>query len=498
MSLEDTATNEKRANELLDRHWRMLIGGELVSARSGKTFDTVNPASGVTLATVPFAQAEDVQLAYDCASAAQRDWKEVPVVERVSCVRHMIEVLSANASDLGLLDAINGGNPVSGMSGDVFAAISKIDYYASIVREIKGVTTTSSSGDLSLSICEPYGVVGRITPFNHPLLFVAASLVPPVLMGNAVILKGPEQAPLSQLLLGELIRDVFPRGVVNLVTGDGPITGDAIVRHPHIKKISFTGSAATGMRIQRSAAEVAVKKISMELGGKNACIVLPDADLDRAVPGAVRAMNFGWSSQSCSSLSRLFLHESLHDNFLDRAAGIASRIRIGNPIDPDTEMGCLVSQTQYDKVIAYIESAISEGARLITGGGKPTGAEFSSGTFVSPTIFANVTEDMRIANEEIFGPVLSVFKWTDEAEVLRMANSVNYGLTGSVWTENLDSALRVARALDTGYVWINGAAGITRGVPFGGRKNSGIDYETSIDELMGFAQYKGIAYQAPQ
>ena len=487
--------NEARASELLDREWLMLVGGELVDGISGRTFETRNPATGALLGFVPFAEADDVERAVVVADEAFKSWRRTSVMDRVRYVNEMITVLRENTSDLGLLDAIDNGSPVTAMTRDVQLACEVMGYYTSTATEVKGVTVPATAQHLHLTLREPFGVVGRIVPYNHPLLFVATKIVPPVLMGNTVIMKGPEQAPISSLYLAQLIKDIFPPGVVNILAGDGPITGDAIVRHPKVKRIAFTGSVETGMRVQRSAAEASVKKVSLELGGKNALIVLPDADLDAAVPGAVLGMNFHWSqSQSCGSTSRLFLHEDIHDVFLARLKEEVEKLHLGNPIDPRTEMGCIVSAAQYDKVISFIEDSKAQGAVLVTGGGKPSGECFEKGLFIAPTVFAEVRDDMRIAVEEIFGPVLSVFKWRDEEEVLRRANDVSYGLTGSIWTKNLDAAIRFARELETGFVWVNGSSYHFPGVPFGGHKNSGTDYEDSIDELYSFTEIKSINF----
>jgi betaine-aldehyde dehydrogenase len=277
--------------------------------------------------------------------------------------------------------------------------------------------------------------------------------------GNTLVLKVPEQAPLAALLMAELIKEVFPAGVVNILTGDGPTTGDALVRHPDVKRLALIGSVETGQRIMASAAETGIKHVSLELGGKNPMIVFPDADLDRVAESAVLGMNFQMTQgQSCGSTSRLFLHESIHDEVLAKIIQRVQNISIGHPLDPQMQMGCLVSEQQYNKVMGYIEAGKREGARLVHGGRKPEGAMYEQGFYVEPTVFADVTMDMRIAREEIFGPVLSVLSWRDKNDVIREANALKYGLTGAVWTKDLQTAFEVADQLDTGYVWINGSA----------------------------------------
>lgn len=485
--------NEARVKELLNRRWRMLIGGELTEARGGETFGTTSPATGEFLAKVPFAQREDVNLAVAAAEKAFPAWRDTPVIERVKAVRKFIAVLKENAYDFALLDAIDEGSPVTSMLGDVHMACDLLEYCCNAAMEVKGQTLPASTQNWHLTRREPYGVVGRITPFNHPLMFAASKIGAPLVTGNTVVLKVPEQAPLSSLLMGELMKDIFPPGVINVLTGDGRTTGDAIVRHPRVKRIALTGSVETGQLIQRSAAEVMVKHVSLELGGKNPMVVFPDADLDKAVEGAARGMNFHWSQgQSCGSTSRLFLHEDIHDEFIEKLKKRVERIRIGHPLDPDTEMGCVVSKEQYEKVHRYIQLGKKQGGICITGGDRPAGEQFEKGYYIRPTIFTGITNDMRIAQEEIFGPVLSVLKWKDEETVIREANDVSYGLTAAVWTRDINKAFRMAGRLEAGFLWINGSSSHFTGVPFSGVKNSGIDSEEGIEELYSYTQLKTV------
>jgi aldehyde dehydrogenase (NAD+)/betaine-aldehyde dehydrogenase len=280
--------------------------------------------------------------------------------------------------------------------------------------------------------------------------------------------------------------------VVNIVTGNGVTTGDAITRHPLIKRIGFTGSVATGMAIQRAAAETCVKHVSLELGGKNPLIAFPDMDPDVIAQVAVGGMNFAWQGQSCGSTSRLLLHESLYDRVLARVVERVAALRLGDPLDEQTQMGPINSKRHYERVMAMIEAGKSSGARLMTGGKRPPGAMFEKGFWVEPTVFAEVTPDMRIAQEEIFGPVLSVFKWKDEEEALELANSTDYGLTASIWTNDLNTAMRAARRVKSGYVWINGASGHFYGTPFGGMRNSGLGNEEGSEELLSYTENKTV------
>ena len=370
--------------------------------------------------------------------------------------------------------------------------------HRTIITLLARLVGAGTAGYWLLTRREPYGVVGRIIPYNHPILFAAGKLGAPLVTGNTLILKAPDQAPLSALLMAELAQEIFPPGVVNILTGTGALTGDALVRHPQVKRIGLIGSVETGQRVQRAAAESAIKHVSLELGGKNPMIVCADADLKAVVEGAAFGMNCHWcQGQSCGSTTRLFLHDSVHDEVLERLVTRLRSIRIGHPLDPGTEMGCLVSQAQYDKVTSYIQKGHEDGARLVTGGGKPAGEAFQDktlqdGFFVEPTVFADVDMSMRIAREEIFGPVLSVLRWNDLDDVVAQANDVPYGLTGAVWTKDLQTALSVADRLDTGYVWVNGSGSHFLGAPFSGHKNSGTDSEEGIEELLSYTQSKTV------
>jgi 2-formylbenzoate dehydrogenase len=304
-------------------------------------------------------------------------------------------------------------------------------------------------------------------------------------------LKPSETAPLSALLMGELFLDVLPPGVLNVVVGDGPAAGRALVRHPLVRRIAFTGSDVTGRAIQRDAAEVGVKQVSLELGGKNAMILCPDADLDLAVDGAIRGMNFyGWQSQSCGSTSRLLVHASIAAEVVERLRERMVGIRVGPPLDPSTEMGPMSNRRQYERVNHYVRAGQEDGARLVSGGARPPGLE--RGYFVQPALFDGVESHMRLGREEVFGPVLSVMTWTDIAEAVRVANAVDYGLTAAIWSRDIERALVLAHEMEVGYVWVNGAATHYWGMPFGGYKNSGIDREESVDELWSYTQIKSV------
>ncbi|MFQ5636299.1 MAG: aldehyde dehydrogenase family protein, partial [Gammaproteobacteria bacterium] len=314
----------------------------------------------------------------------------------------------------------------------------------------------------------------------------------PLIAGNAVVLKSPDQSPLSAKVVAEICDGILPSGIVNFVSGAGTVVGNAIVRHPQIPRIGFTGSAQTGMAIQRAAAEVAVKHVTLELGGKNPFIAFPDADPAAVATAAVEGMNFSWSGQSCGSTSRLMLHESIYDEVVERIADRVAAIRVGDPLDPRSDMGPVNSDLQQRRILDIIESAKQQGASLISGGGIPAGDRFERGFWVQPTVFGDVTMSMRVAREEIFGPVLSVLRWRDEEEVIAMANELDLGLTAAVWTGDLNIAMRTTRALECGLVWVNGTGRHYLGTGFSGWKNSGLGREECLEEALSYTQTKAV------
>ena len=402
-------------------------------------------------------------------------------------------MLEDHADELALLDAIDGGHPVTSMRLDVAMGADTLRLFAGLGIELKGATIPATADNLHLTVREPCGVVGRIIPFNHPIMFAAGKIAAPLVAGNAVILKPPETAPLSALRMAELFAGLLPPGVLNVVVGDGPAAGRAVARHPAVRRIGFIGSDVTGRSVQRDAADAGVKDVTLELGGKNALIAFPDADPAQVAAGAVAGMNFVRSAgQSCGSTSRLLLHSSIADEVLALVAKRMSAITIGSPLDPATEMGPLASRAAYDKTLRYIAIGREEGAVVLTGGGRPAGLANEPGLFIAPTLFGGVRPEMTIAREEVFGPVLCALTWTDEEEAVKIANAVPYGLTGSIWTNDLGRAHRVAMALDAGYLWINGSSRHFAGVPFGGVKQSGVGREESLEELLSYTQLKTI------
>lgn len=368
--------------------------------------------------------------------------------------------------------------------------------FAGLAREIKGETIPVSNDTFDYTLRQPYGVVGSIFPYNHPVYFAASKIAAPIQTGNTVVVKPPEQDPTGVLELGRLLveHEVFPDGVVNIVSGFGDEAGSALVSHRKVRKIGFTGGVETGARIQEQAAGT-ITDVLFELGGKNPGIIYPDADLKTAIDEVVQSMNLTWCGQSCGSISRLFLHESEYEEGLGFLETSLEPLTPGDSLDPSTEMGCLVSEEQLSKVMSFIERGKETDMRLITGGGRPDGEAVHEGHYIEPTVFADASPDLDIAHEESFGPLLLVFRWSDEDRVIEMANDVEYGLTAGILTENLSRAHSVAERLEAGNVWVNQAGTHYLGAPFGGWKQSGIGSEEAIQELHEYTQLKNVNVQ---
>ena len=477
--------------DALPEHRDLFYGGAWHVPKANTYVETINPGNGAAIAAVASADADDVELAVQAAHAAFVQWRRLKPLERAGMLRHAASVLRTHAEELATLDSLDTGNPVAEMVRDAAIAAAGIEYFAGLVTEVKGETIPMGENHLNYTLREPLGVVARIVAYNHPLMFAAMKIGAPLATGNTVIIKPPEQAPLSALRMAELIGGIFPPGVLNVLAG-GKECGQALCTHPRVRKITLIGSVPTGKAIMKSASD-SLKPVLLELGGKNALLAFPDANIDELIAGAVQGMNFTWAGQSCGSTSRLFLHESIHDQVLDGVvAQIARKHKPGIPTDRATTMGPLVSRVQMEKVLSFIKSAHDDGARLVTGGKRSEDPALADGFFVEPTVFAGVTPAMRIAREEIFGPVLSVFKWSDEDVLFDQVNDVEYGLTASIWTRDLVTAHRAAARVEAGYVWINNSSQHFLGAPFGGYKLSGIGREECFEELLEFTQTKNV------
>lgn len=467
----------------------LYIGGKWLPSESGRTFDSINPSTSEMLSEVPYAGGTDVDHAVKAARRAFGEWSRVPIKERARCLEILADRIEEHADELASIDAYDGGNAIAGMRGDVQWTVESLRYFAGLITEIKGETFSQGPGHLNFTRRQPYGVVGRIVAFNHPFRFCAEKAAAPLAAGNCVVIKGSEQAPLSSLRLGELCEDIFPPGVVNIVTGDAA-AGAALVRHPDVPRIGFVGSVPTGRVIARDAADQ-LKHVTLELGGKNPIMIFPDADPKKAATAAIKGMNMNRQGQSCSSTSRVFVHESLHAPLRDELVRQAEALKVGLPWVEDNEVGPIVSRRQYDRVMTYIESGKDEGANLLTGGERPQAEELKNGFFILPTVFDRVEPHMRIAREEIFGPVMSIMVWNDYEQMLGYANGVEYGLTAAIVTQDLAKAMETAECIEAGYVWIN-STGRYIGAPYGGWKQSGLGQEECFDELSSYTRIKNI------
>lgn len=476
---------------VLPRNKDLYYAGQWHAPSEGQYAETYNPADGAVVGQTAQATFSDVDAAVRAASEAFKSWRKTKPAERAELLRKAAAILRDNAEELAMLDALNTGNPVAEMVADAKIAAANLEYFAGIAMEAKGQTIPMGDDMLNYTVREPLGVVVRVVAYNHPLMFAGQKLAAPLAAGNTVIIKPSEQAPLSAIRLAELIGGVFPPGVVNVLTGAREC-GEALTAHPLVKKITLIGSTTTGKAILRGGAD-SLKQVLLELGGKNPLIAYPDANLDKLADGIVRGMNFTWAGQSCGSTSRVFLHEDIHDEVLVRVLELlAARHKPGIPTDWTTTMGPVISRAHHERVLNYIEISKREGARLVAGGKKPSDPGLANGYFIEPTIFTDMRPDMTIAREEIFGPVMAVFRWADEDEVFRVANSLEYGLTASIWTSNISTAHRAASRVECGYIWINNVSQHFLGAPFGGYKSSGIGREECIDELLEFTQVKNV------
>ena len=454
-----------------------------------KTYEVFNPSNNSVLAKIPISSPEELELAVQSASKAQREWSKVSIVKRADLILKLCSRIEDRAEEFALMDTYNAGNAITFARKDVLQAVANMKYFAGLVREVKGETFSMEPKHLNFSRQQPYGVVLKINSFNRPFRWCAEKLAAPILMGNAVIIKNSEQAPISSLKFCELLDGLFPDGLINVVTG-GADAGSFLVKHPLVKRIAVISSVQTGIAIAKDAAPL-LKNISLELGGKNPLIVFDDADINFAVDLTIKGMRFDTKGESCSSPSRILVHKKLHDKYLETLITEVKKIPVGLPWIDTNVVGPVVSKKQFDSVHRFIQSGIKEGAKLELGGDSPKTEDLKDGFFINPTIFSKVTPAMTIANQEIFGPVISVMTWENYDEMMSIANSTDYGLTAGIVTNSLSNAMKTAEEIECGYVWIN-AAGRYAGAPYGGWKLSGIGVEECYDELKSYSRVKNI------
>jgi acyl-CoA reductase-like NAD-dependent aldehyde dehydrogenase len=470
------------------REYGVFIGGEFVEPASGEIRELVEPATGDPLAKAAMAGEADVDRAVEAArSALEGAWGKTPPTERSRLLHALADAIVANRKELTELETRNVGKAISSVKGEVAVSAENFRWYASAIASIAGRTTSLGGSILAYTLKEPVGVCAQIVPWNYPIMMAAWKLAPALAAGCTVVLKPDPATPLTALRLGELAAEVgIPPGVVNVAPGDGPTTGAYLARHPGVDKVAFTGSTATGSEIMRLCAEP-VKRLSLELGGKSPNLVFADANLDDAVPSSVYAIYYA-AGQSCDARSRVLVERPLYDDFVERFTEASARMRVGDPLEAETQMGSLISQTHRDKVHGFVETGRREGAEIVTGGAPLDG----EGAFYPPTVLAGVENRMVVAQEEIFGPVVTVIPFEDEAEAVRIANDVKYGLTATLWTSDPGRGHRLARQIKSGVIGVNLPNTAFPGLPFGGYKQSGFGREGSLETLEMYLETKTV------
>src|SRR6266566_980550 len=471
-----------------EREFGLFIDGELVEPASGEVRELREPATGEPLAKAAMATEADIDRAVEAARASlDGAWGKTPGTERSRLLHALADAIAANRKELAELEARNVGKAISSVKAELAGSTENFRYYASAIASIAGRSAPVGGSLLFYSLREPVGVAGQIVPWNYPLLMATWKLAPALAAGCTVVLKPDPQTPLSVLRIAELATEVgFPAGTINIVPGDGPTTGAYLVKHAGVDKVAFTGSTRTGGEIMRLCSDP-IKRLTLELGGKSPNLVFADANLDDAIPSSVWSIYYA-AGQSCEARSRVLVEASLYDEFVSRFADYAKQIRVGDPLDPETQMGSLISTAHRDRVHGFVERGVAEGAEVVAGGELGEG----KGAFYRPTVLAKVENAMEVAQEEIFGPVVTVIPFEDEKDAIRIANDVRYGLFATVWTGDPARGHRVARAIKSGMVGINTPYSAFPGIPFGGYKQSGFGRELSIETLDLYLETKGV------
>ncbi|HQT78892.1 MAG TPA: aldehyde dehydrogenase family protein [Rhodopila sp.] len=489
-----SVTEQTRPAASKPRHQQMLIDGAWVDAASGATLTVDNPGRRTPVATIPRGGAEDVNRAVAAAQKAFPAWSRTPPRQRGRLLLRIAEALEARIEEMARTIAEETGNAIRTQArGEATLTADIFRYFGGLGGELKGETIPLGENVLSYTRREPLGVVGAIIPWNAPVLLGALKIAPALCAGNTLVLKAAEDAPLGVLLMAQVCQEFLPPGVVNVITGLGTECGGPLAQHPAIMKLSFTGSTEVGKVIMRAAAERIVP-VSLELGGKSPSIVYPDADEDWVVDGVIAAMRFTRQSQSCTAGSRLFLHQDIFDSFLDKLTRKTQALKLGDPLDEATDIGSIINEKQFRKVCNYVEEGLHrKDARLVFGGLPPKEGPLAQGYFAMPTVFADTSNDWRLAREEIFGPVLVAIPWKNEDDAIRMANDSHYGLAAYVWTHEIGSGLRAAHAIESGWVQVNQGLGQQPGHSYGGYKQSGIGREFSLEGMLdSFTQRKNV------
>jgi betaine-aldehyde dehydrogenase len=473
---------------------QMIVGGRQVDAADGQTFEVIDPSTGQVMATAPLGGKEDVDRAVAAARHAFDDpngWSSWSATKRGRALASLAALVKANVEELAQLESRNGGKPISGARGETLGVGNVFEYYGGATNKVFGETIPVSKPGFDFTLREPIGVVGLIVPWNFPLLMASWKLGPALAAGNTCILKPASYTPLTALRLGELALEAgFPPGVVNVITGPGGTAGAALAGHAGVGKIAFTGETTTGQEIMRLAANN-VKKVSLELGGKSPNIVFADADLERFARESPYAV-FDNTGQDCCARSRILVERSAHEKVVELFVEATKKVRVGDPADEATEVGTLVSFRQRERVIDYIAIGRDEGAKLVCGGTIPDDPALAAGAYLLPTVFDGVSNDMRIAREEIFGPVVAIIPFDTEEEALRLANATPFGLSGSIWSRDIGKALRAAKGLQAGVISVNCNSSVHTEAPFGGYKMSGIGRELGMHAIEMYAETKNV------
>lgn len=475
----------------LDARYDLYINGQWVPASDGKVFTAYNPATGEKLAECAEATKEDVDAAVKAAWAAFPAWRDMGIAERAGILEKIADIIDENAELLATIESMDNGKPIrETMAIDVPYSSDHFRYFAGAIRVEEGKASVLDGNMMSLILLEPIGVVGQIVPWNFPFLMAAWKLAPALAAGNCIVFKPSSTTSLSVLTLVKLIGHLLPPGVLNVVTGGGSRSGQYMLDHPGFRKLAFTGSTEVGLDVAKAAADKLIPA-TLELGGKSANIYFDDCKWDMAIDGLQLGILFN-QGQVCCAGSRVFVQEGIYDKFVEAAVKAFNSVNVGDPLDPNTQMGAQVDQGQLRKIMSYVNLAKEEGATIACGGEPYTDGACANGSFMKPTLIVNATNDMRVAQEEIFGPVAVVIKFKTEEEVIAMANDSVYGLGGAVWTRDINRAIRVARGVETGRMWVNTYNQIPSGAPFGGYKQSGIGRETHKVILEHYTQQKNI------
>jgi acyl-CoA reductase-like NAD-dependent aldehyde dehydrogenase len=471
----------------------LAINGRRVASADGRTAPAYDPATGKVMADVAQATAADVDVAVKAAHAnfSGGAWKNMHTRERGQLLQKIANIVRDNLEMLAQIESQNGGKPNGGARWEIGAVANTFEYYAGAVNKIHGQTIPVNANGTHMTFREPFGVCALIVPWNFPLLIASWKIAPALAMGNTVVVKPASATPLTALALADLaVQAGLPEGVLNVVTGSGSVAGSALIAHPLVRKISFTGSTEVGVGVMKQAAE-GIKRVSLELGGKSANVIFADANLDVCVESSIFAV-YDNAGQDCCERSRIFVERPIYEEFVERFANRARSLKVGNPLDASTEMGPLITPQHLKTVQSYVQIGDDEGAKRVCGGEKLSAPEFAQGNYFTPAVYTDVNLSMRLMQEEVFGPVVGIMPFEGEAEAIRLANDTPYGLSGSVWTRDIGRALRVVRSIETGMISVNSSSSVHIEAPFGGMKQSGIGREQGMAALDHYSEYKSV------